>query len=278
MTRITRTLAALALLAVACSASPVLVAAERETARLMVANQVLKEMGDMRDQAIPGYLLERAYAIAVIPEVGKVGFVVAGRRGKGVLVVRDDDGRFTNPVFVTLTGGSVGWQAGAQFADVVLVFTSRRSLEGITDGKVTLGGEASIAAGPVGRQASAAVDSMTAEVYSYSRTRGLFAGVALDGSVVTIDRAANEKFYGRSGVSAADIMGGIVTTDSPQALNFLATVTAAASAGVPTQAATPQPAPASATDEPMPTGDTPPPGSVKVYPLDPSQPGEAPPN
>src|SRR5690606_13132100 len=137
----------------------------REEGRLLMASEVLEELRNARDQAIPDRLLERAYGIAIVPNVTKVAFVLGRRRGQGVLVVRDKDGRFTNPVFISLTGGSVGWQAGIQQTDVVLVFTTRRGIEGITDGKLTLGADASVAAGPVGRQATAATDhSFTAEV------------------------------------------------------------------------------------------------------------------
>ena len=127
----------------------------------------------------------------------KVAFFLGGRRGTGVLTVRDSRGRFSNPVFINLTGGSLGWQFGAQETDVVLVFTTRRGIEGIADGKLTLGVGASVAAGPVGRQAEAAA-STNAEVFAYSRSRGLFAGVALDGTASTIDARGNEKFYGRA--------------------------------------------------------------------------------
>ena len=114
-------------------------AAGREEARILTATQVLDELRASRDQFIPDRLLERAYGIAVVPDVAKVAFVAGGRRGKGVLVVRDKDGRFTSPVFITLTGGSFGWQAGVQESDIVLVFTTRAGIEGITDGKLTLG-------------------------------------------------------------------------------------------------------------------------------------------
>ena len=110
-------------------------------------------------------------------------------------------------MFVNLTGGSFGFQVGVQSTDVVLVFTSRKSIEGIVGGKVTLGADASVAAGPVGRQSSAATDiGLTAQVYSYSRASGLFAGVALDGSAMTIDERSNEAFYGRPGVLASEII------------------------------------------------------------------------
>src|SRR5262252_6966936 len=164
----------------------------REEGRLLMASQVLEELRGSRDQAIPERLLERAYGILVIPDLTKVAFFAGGRRGHGVMVVRDPQGRFTSPVFVTMTGGSFGWQWGVQSADIVLVFTTPKGIEGINGGKVTLGADASVAAGPVGRQAEAATDaSFKAEVYSYSRSRGVFAGIALDGTAITIDDEAD---------------------------------------------------------------------------------------
>ncbi|HEY6517258.1 MAG TPA: lipid-binding SYLF domain-containing protein, partial [Steroidobacteraceae bacterium] len=112
----------------------------REEGRLLLATQVLNDVRDARDQGIPDRLLERAYGIAVIPDFTKVAFFLGGERGHGVLVVRDSSGHFTGPVFVTLTGGSFGFQWGVQKTDLVLVFTSRKGIEGITGGKLTLGG------------------------------------------------------------------------------------------------------------------------------------------
>src|SRR5256885_3562413 len=175
----------------------------REQGRLLMAAQVLDELHSARDQYIPDRLLERAYAIAVIPDMTKIAFFAGGRRGHGVLVVRDKDGRFSSPSFITMTGGSFGWQWGVQSTDIMLVFTTRKGVEGITGGKFTLGADASVAAGPVGRQASASTDtSFKAEVYSYSRTRGVFAGLAVDGTALSIDADANETFYGKPNVSA----------------------------------------------------------------------------
>jgi lipid-binding SYLF domain-containing protein len=168
---------------VAATFSVAAVAGERQETRITHATRVLDELMKMPEQNIPTWLLERAHAVAVIPAVIKVGLGIGGRRGKGVLVVRKDNGQWSNPVFVNLTGGSFGFQVGVQSTDIVLVFTSRQSIEGIVGGKVTLGADASVAAGPVGRQSSAATDvGLTAQVYSYSRAQGLFAGVALDGS------------------------------------------------------------------------------------------------
>jgi lipid-binding SYLF domain-containing protein len=179
-------LAALGIAALTLAVQQPALAQAREEAKLLVAAEVLDELRAQRDQRIPERLLQRAYGVAVIPSVAKVAFVLGGRRGSGVLVVRDSRGRFTNPMFVNLTGGSVGWQIGAQETDIVLVFTTQRGVEGIADGKLTLGAGASVAAGPVGRQAEAAA-GVNAEVFSYSRARGLFAGVALDGTAITMD-------------------------------------------------------------------------------------------
>ncbi|MBV6417688.1 MAG: hypothetical protein CMLOHMNK_02434 [Steroidobacteraceae bacterium] len=242
----------------ACLGAPALHAQSRGEAKLITATAVMTELRDSRDQQIPQWLLDRAYGIVVVPDVVKVGFWPGGRHGKGVMVVRNDAGKFSEPVFVNLSGGSFGPQIGAQSTDVVLVFTTRRGIDGIADGKVTLGADASVAAGPVGRQATAATDAaFKAEVYSYSRSKGLFAGVALDGSAITIDDKANREFYGRK-VGAGDILKGAVTTNSNAAQRFLAAI---ASSTVPVSTA----APASA-GEPATTPAAP--SAVKTYPLE----------
>ena len=131
-----------------------------------------------------------------------------GRFGKGILVVRQEDGSWANPVFITVAGGSIGWQIGVESIDIILVFKSTRSLEGIMKGKFTLGADASVAAGPVGRQASASTDILLkSEIYSYSRSRGLFAGLAVDGASIQINHDANEAFYGSGHALPADIHG-----------------------------------------------------------------------
>ena len=206
-------------------ASSAVHAQAREEGRLLMASQVLEELRNSRDQMIPDRLLERAYGIAVIPDMTKIAFFVGGRHGNGVLSVRDKDGRFTNPVFISMTGGSFGWQWGAQSTDIVLVFMSRKSVEGISGGKVTLGADASVAAGPVGRSASASTDTtFKSEVYSYSRSRGVFAGIALDGTVLTIADRANDAFYKKHDVNASDIMSGAVTSNDDAAKRFNAAI------------------------------------------------------
>ena len=195
-------------------------ASAREEARLIEASGVLEELFAQRDTSIPERLMARAYGIAVIPNVVKVAAVVGGRRGSGAMVVRDANGKFTDPIMVSLTGGNIGWQIGVQSTDIVLVFTTAKGIEGIADGKLTLGGDASVAAGPVGRSASAATDqNFTAEVYSYSRNRGLFAGVALDGSILSVDSKSNKGLYGKP-APASDIIAGTVTTDVDAASRF----------------------------------------------------------
>ncbi|HEX4387954.1 MAG TPA: lipid-binding SYLF domain-containing protein [Steroidobacteraceae bacterium] len=196
----------------------------REEGRLLIASEVLEDLRATPDKAIPDRLLERAYAIAVIPDLTKVAFFAGGRHGNGVMVVRDSKGRFSDPVFVSMTGGSFGWQWGVQSTDIVLVFTTERGVQGIAGGKITLGADASAAAGPVGRMASAATDAnFKAEVYSYSRNRGAFVGISLDGTALRIDDTANANFYKKQ-VMASDIISGAVTTSDDSAKRFLTAV------------------------------------------------------
>lgn len=160
------------------------------------ADEILLEQTQMAGKRIPESLLADAQGVAIIPDVIKIGFVAAVRRGHGVVMVRDANGAWTLPQFITLTGGSVGWQAGIQGTDVVLVFTTKKSVQGLLNGKFTIGADASAAAGPVGRNASAATDAkLQAEILSYSRSRGLFAGVSLDGSVIEMDPADSSLYY-----------------------------------------------------------------------------------
>ena len=182
-------------------------AAGGETARVATAADVMNQIMQIPEKAIPPALLANAQGIAIVPGVIKVGFVVGGQYGRGVLVVREKDGSWSRPVFITLTSGSVGWQIGAESTDFVLVFKTRKSVEGALNGKFTLGADAAVAAGPVGRRAEAATDvKLEAEIYSYSRNRGLFAGLSLEGSALQIDDAADAAFYGRAGIRGTEIV------------------------------------------------------------------------
>jgi len=255
-------------------------AGPRQDTRLATAAQVLDELRETPDQTIPGWLLDRAYAVAVVPKVIKVGLTIGGRYGKGAMSVRRDDGSWSNPVFVNLAGGSFGFQIGVQSTDIVLVFMSRASIEGIVGGKVTLGADASVAAGPVGRQTSAATDiGFAAQVYSYSRASGLFAGVALDGSALTIDRSSNEDFYGKPGIMASDIIATAAASSPEPAQKFLTALirsTPVAQASPSSQPAVPPASSGSATqDSPpaRPAGN----GSLTTFPLEDKNPGAEPP-
>jgi lipid-binding SYLF domain-containing protein len=180
--------------------------ATKEENRVHDATDVLDQIMRIPEQAIPLRLLSRAYAVAVIPKVIKVGFGIGARRGKGILVVRNNDRTWSNPSFVTITGGSFGFQVGAQSTDIILVFKTRASVDGIANGKFTLGADASAAAGPVGRHTAAATDwRFQSEVFSYSRSRGLFAGVSLEGASISMDRKANAAFYGSASMSVDKI-------------------------------------------------------------------------
>jgi lipid-binding SYLF domain-containing protein len=192
--------------------------------RVQRANWVLQDLQRIPEQAIPPNLLNSAYAVAVIPNTVKLGFIIGGSFGRGVLLVRQPDGAWSNPSFITLTNLGLGWQAGAQGADLVLVFRTRGGVENIARGKFTLGGSASASAGPVGRTAQALTDGeFRSEIYTYARSRGLFAGVSLDGGAITIDQEANAAWY----AGAADTSARTIFTDrslaAPASAQVLAT-------------------------------------------------------
>lgn len=206
MNHYARVLASLAFLFIAFGVQ----AGQVQDERISESIDILDKTATLPEQEIPPALLRNAEAIAIIPGVIKAGFVVGGSYGKGLLTVRDAHGRWSPPIFLRLAAGSLGWQIGAQSTDVVLVFKTRRSVEGLTRGTFTLGADAAVAAGPLGRRGEASTDvDLKAEILSYSRSRGLFAGVSLEGSKLDIDHTANSEFYGRK-VSTDELMEGRV--------------------------------------------------------------------
>jgi len=218
-----------------------------EDARARNAIRVLTDIQAIPESAIPDKLLDEARAVVVVPDSIKAGLIIGARRGRGLLSVKNSDGTWSNPSFVSLTGGSIGFQAGVQSSDIVLVFRSDRGLESIVNGKFTLGADVGVAAGPVGRSASAATDGeFKADIWSWSRARGLFAGVALDGAVLAIDDRANEQVYGRDTTPRMIFEGRANQRPSAAVVDFrdaLEEATAAARAarrddGVPAPAAT----------------------------------------
>lgn len=161
------------------------------------ATDVLTEFMQLPQDGIPRALLARAEGIVVVPSTIKVGLIAGVRHGRGVAVVRDEQGQWQAPVLLTMTGGSAGWQAGIQSTDVILVFQTRKGVQGLLRGKFTIGVDAAAAVGPVGRQAAAATDGrLQAEILSYSRSRGLFVGASVDGTLLQIDHGANQRYYG----------------------------------------------------------------------------------
>src|SRR6202000_3327061 len=158
----------------------------------------------MKD-GIPHQMIAKYEGVVIIPGLLNAGIGVGGKRGKGVAMIKLDNGKWSDPVFVTMTGGSIGPQIGVQSVDLVLVFRHKGVLTKVKNGDVTIGGDASAAAGPVGRRTSANTDyKMEAEVYSYLRSRGLFAGVSINGSNLGVDKQGNAAYYGSS-ISSRDI-------------------------------------------------------------------------
>jgi lipid-binding SYLF domain-containing protein len=168
-----------------------------EAERLSEATSALNEIMGADDSAIPDAILGRAEGIAVFPDTTRAGFGIGGMRGRGVLSARTDGGGWSAPAFLTLTGGSFGLQIGVDRSDIVLVIMVREGLDNLVSNQFSLGVDAGVAAGPVGRTAQASTDiQLSAQILSYSRSRGLFAGVTINGSTVRQDVDANERFYG----------------------------------------------------------------------------------
>lgn len=167
--------------------------------RVNRAIQVIKDLASMKEEGIPARLLEKAEGLAIFPGVVKAAWGIGGQYGRGIVMIRRKDGQWGNPLFVDLIGGSFGWQIGVQKADIVLVFKNRQGVENIASNKITLGADMSVAAGPVGRSAEASTDlEMEAEIYSYSKSKGLFAGISLKGGTLRVNQEANAGFYGAS--------------------------------------------------------------------------------
>ncbi len=182
--------------------------------RVSKAAAVLQDLTASADKRVPNELLERAEAIAVIPHMIKGAFGIGGRYGKGVVSQRLENGRWSPPAFIEIGGGSFGAQIGATSTDLVLVFTDRKALDMLENGKdMKLGVDAGVVAGPIGREAEAGTNAkLQTAIYAYSRAKGLFAGVALDGAVLNMDKDMNQKVYG-SGVDAKQVL------DSKVAMN-----------------------------------------------------------
>ncbi len=212
-----------------CSAPLVALAADEPSERITEAAQVFKELSNS-DNGLPTSLLNKASCVIILPSVKKAGFIVGAQYGKGVMTCRSGDnftGKWSAPIMMQSSGGSVGLQAGGQATDFVILVMNDAGARTVMKGKAKLGAEASVAAGPVGRNAEAATSgNMQAEMLSYSRAQGVFGGVSLSGTSLGPDGGDNEKLYGKK-VSGPEIFDGQVQT--PAAADTLISELTAAS-------------------------------------------------
>ena len=195
---------------------PALASSDRadDIGRVAKATRVFSEIMTTPDKGIPRDLLEKAVCVAIIPGEEKLAFIFGGNYGKGLATCRTTSG-WSAPMFVAVGGGSVGFQIGGSFTDVVMLFMNDHALQSLMGDKFKIGADATVAAGPVGRQAAAGTDvKLNAEILSYSRSKGVFAGVSVSGAVVQADHSGDKAMYG-SEVSHRDILDGKVTVPEP---------------------------------------------------------------
>lgn len=193
------------------------VAQKDQAERILNSITVFEEIMQAPDKAVPNSYLKKAEAIVVFPATIKGGFGIGVHRGHGILSVRDPKtNTWSPPAFMTLTGGSIGAQIGVEEVDIVLIVLNQRGIESLIGNKFKIGADAAVAAGPVGRDVEASTDiQLRAQILSYSRTRGLFAGATLKGSAITSDGDANRDFYGRRLTTAQIVYEGIGSTVEP---------------------------------------------------------------
>ena len=166
--------------------------------RVQTAREVYTELLKEPDRGVPEALLQNCRCIAIMPRVLKGAIGYGARHGKGVISCRDSSGHWSPLSFITLTGGSIGLQFGGESSDFVLFFMTERGARSLISSRFTLGGKASVAAGPVGRSAEASTDlKLDAEIYSYAKAKGLFAGISLEGARLAPDERANQEYYGQ---------------------------------------------------------------------------------
>ncbi|HXE64622.1 MAG TPA: lipid-binding SYLF domain-containing protein [Bryobacteraceae bacterium] len=185
--------------------------------RLEASVDTLKEMMHAADKGIPQDLLDKARCVVVIPGMKKAGFILGAKYGSGFAACRKSGGGWTAPAAMRVEGGSVGFQIGASETDVILLVMNESGMRHLLEDKFTLGGNASVAAGPVGRTAQAETDAaMHAEMLAYSRARGLFAGISLEGATLRGDQDADRELYGHD-IHNREILSGSVTTPAAAA-------------------------------------------------------------
>ena len=205
-------------------AAPALAELDAFEAKLKVeeATVAVKRFMTAPDQDAPRYLLKKAKAVVVVPNMVKAGFVVGGEYGVGVVSARQKDGTFGPPCFVTIAGGDIGFQIGAESIDLFLVVMSEKGLQGILSNSVKFGADASVAAGPVGRSTEASLSdaNLKADMYSYSQAAGAFAGVTIGGSGMVTDPKDNQVYYGKK-LSVQEILYGGNVKITPEVQTYI---------------------------------------------------------
>ena len=201
---------------IACLGAGVLYAGESAATRLKTSAEVLTEVMSAPDKGIPDELLEKAQCVVIVPGIKKAAFVVGGQYGKGFIECRQASGRgWSAPAAVKVEGGSFGFQIGGSETDAIMLVMNKRGAEKLLSSKFTLGADASVAAGPVGRSASANTDlKLQAEILTYSRSRGVFAGIALDGATLRPDNETNSEMYGGRPTNKQILRGGTKATEA----------------------------------------------------------------
>jgi lipid-binding SYLF domain-containing protein len=206
--------------------TPALAASKAEaTTKVKEAQVVMENVMSSEDNSIPHDLLKKAKAVAIFPDMVKAGFLVGGQYGTGVVMARRDDGSWGPPAFFTMGGASFGLQIGAQAADVVLVIMKQRGLDGLLKNKIRFGADVGVAVGPVGRRGEASISGASgyADAYSYSRTKGLFAGLSLEGGGIEYDAKSTGKFYGKN-LKVRDVLQGAKATPPATARTLMQTM------------------------------------------------------
>ncbi len=199
-----------------CLSAGVMYGGESAATRLKTSSEVLTEIMSAPDKGIPDELLEKSQCIVIVPGIKKAAFIVGGKYGKGFIECRRASGKgWSAPAAVKVEGGSFGFQIGGSETDAIMLVMNKRGAEKLLSSKFTLGADASVAAGPVGRTASADTDAkMQAEILTYSRSRGVFAGVALDGATLRPDNETNAEMYGGHRTNKEILRGGTRATEA----------------------------------------------------------------
>ena len=196
-------------------------AGERQRVKMRAATDVWRELVEIPDKKVPSYLLDKTRCIAVVPGIIEGAFVWGGHRGKGVLTCRQGKG-WSAPIFVNMTGGSFGFQIGGQSIDLVLFFVTDRSVKSLLKSEFTFGGDASVAAGPLGRTAELSTDlKLKAEIYSYGKSRGLFAGISLQGARLAANQSWLNHYYGQRLWPESVLFEDAVSSPPPDAQKFI---------------------------------------------------------